>query len=378
MIRVANVLIDARHLAGPQQRAIQVGERLLEQDVQTHIVISSIESEAVQERLRDSNLPWTAVRLHRLTRERKHLLGWLFSFPVETFALTRLLRRIRPDIVHVNGVWQVKGVLAGRLAGAKVVLHLNDTVVYALLKRLYLLVAPLANGFIFAAERSRDMYTSIRRYPAKPQSLVPAPVNVERFKPDSQESSTLLGSANGPCILTIGHVNYVKGIKDFVKMAGAVLEVRPDATFHVIGKLMDSQQQYIDQVRALIAELPEGAVTLHGSSNDIPALLKAADVYVCSSISEASPMAVWEAMAMKVPVVSTDVGDVPVYIKDGVNGFVVPVGDTGAMAEKVLHLLDRPALAEQFGEASREVVLKHFSLQTVVQKHWEAYRALLG
>lgn len=378
MIKVANIHVDARHLAGPQQRAIQVGEGLLDRGVRTWVVVSSVESEEMVERLRNSPLDWSSVPMYRLTRDRRYFFRWLLRLPYETWLLYRELKRITPDIVHVNGVWQVKGVIAARLAGAKVALHLNDTVVYTTLKMLIRLLAPLSDGFIFAAERSRKAYRWVERFAGRPKKVVPAPVNVVRYDPAKTKPSEMIAYAGtGPKVLTVAHISYVKGGVEFVSMAKKVLEVHPDATFHIVGKLMESQQTYIDRVKAMVAELPEGAVTIHGPSDEVPSVMKAADVFVCSSISEASPMSVWEAMSMEMPVVSTDVGDVSRHIRDGENGFIVDVGDVDGLADRVLNLIEDRDKAASFGQAARREVLETLSLDACVERHAAFYRELL-
>ena len=75
-----------------------------------------------------------------------------------------------------------------------------------------------------------------------------------------------------------------------------------------------------------------------GFRGDIPDILSALDAFVLSSVSEACPNVVLEAISMKVPVVATDVGAVTEMISSGRSGFVVPPGDSDAIAEHVITL----------------------------------------
>jgi glycosyltransferase involved in cell wall biosynthesis len=102
------------------------------------------------------------------------------------------------------------------------------------------------------------------------------------------------------------------------------------------------------------------------------------DVYVCSSLAESSPVAVWEAMAMARPVVSTDVGDVPRHIADGENGYVVPVGDHAALAARALRLIEDPALARRLGANARAEVLACFTPARIAEKTLALYRRALA
>ena len=69
-------------------------------------------------------------------------------------------------------------------------------------------------------------------------------------------------------------------------------------------------------------------------------LLKRFDVYVCSSKAESSPISVWEAMSMAKPIVSTSVGDVPLYVQNEHNGYIVEIENTNQWLIVFLNYLE--------------------------------------
>ena len=109
--------------------------------------------------------------------------------------------------------------------------------------------------------------------------------------------------------------------------------------FSIVGQFLDSQKAYFEKLNNLKNDLNLQNVVFYGASHDVRSVLKAADIYVCSSIAEASPMSVWEAMSMGKAVVSTDVGDVSCFIKNDINGFVVPIKNPGLLADRVNTLI---------------------------------------
>ena len=118
-------------------------------------------------------------------------------------------------------------------------------------------------------------------------------------------------------------------------------------------------------------------LVFYGRSSDVASVLKAADIFVCSSVSEASPMSVWEAMSMARPIVSSNVGDVAKFIKDRENGFVVPVKNPAALAEKAGMLIENRDLRRIFGEKARDVAIQYLDVEICVRKHAEFYRQVM-
>ena len=110
-----------------------------------------------------------------------------------------------------------------------------------------------------------------------------------------------------------------------------------------------------------------------GFVEDIPKLLSRIDVFVCTSIKEASPTSVWEAMAMGKPVVTTDVGSVSQHIINGVSGYVVPIGDIKALAQKVNYLIENVEHQTLMGKEAIKVVKNRLSVKAAAEKHAYIY-----
>jgi glycosyltransferase involved in cell wall biosynthesis len=107
-------------------------------------------------------------------------------------------------------------------------------------------------------------------------------------------------------------------------------------------------------------------------------VLNSADVFVCTSLYEASPTVVWEAMSMAKAIVSTDVGDVRIIIENGKSGFVVPTRNPAALAQKIEILLSDPELRRSFGREARNRAKALLDVATCAGLHEEAYRRTLS
>ena len=89
-------------------------------------------------------------------------------------------------------------------------------------------------------------------------------------------------------------------------------------------------------------------------------------------------MSVLEAMARGIPTVATPVGGIPQVIEDGANGFLVKVDDIETLSRKLTTLLENPALRETVGMASRETILRFFSVARSINEMIEVYRSCLS
>lgn len=377
-MKVANVIEEAR-LGGPQRRIAGVAARLQSFGIETVVVGPQLDSEDFERLLEGSGVSYAALPLHGLSTKLGRLLKFGVSFVPEVWRLSSFLRGGGFDLVHVSGgSWQIKGVIAGRLAGLPIVWHLNDTrqplpvrLVFALVSRL------IRTDFIVAGRRVQDYYLS-RGLPDTTRVFeIPAPVDTERFEPNRVQVEPELANHGGMRVITLASVNPDKGLETFVEMAAGVATAEPEAEFWVVGPTHETQTSYRERLDRLIESLNlRGRVRFFGATSDSASVLAAADVFVCTSRAEASPMAVWEAMAMARPVVSTDVGDVRLLVESSGAGRVVPVGDAEAAAEAVLELLRDPALRRAMGGRARATAEKHLSLGRCVDRHRAAYRSV--
>ena len=146
-----------------------------------------------------------------------------------------------------------------------------------------------------------------------------------------------------------------KDLSTFLRAARTMLERKPDAMalrFFLVG---DGPQR--GALEALATELGiAGQVTFTGYRKDAVDLLADFDLLMMSSRTEGLPLTVYEAFASGVPVVSTAAGGIAEVVRDGDSGFVVPVGDADALAERALRVLRDDTLAERLRREAFAIV----------------------
>jgi glycosyltransferase involved in cell wall biosynthesis len=133
------------------------------------------------------------------------------------------------------------------------------------------------------------------------------------------------------------------------------------------------------ELRLLAARLGlEESVLFTGVRRDVPALLPAFDVSCLSSVHEGVPLAAIESMAAGIPMVVTDCGALRDMIIDGEQGFIVPVGDSSAMAERLLALADDTKLRERLGVSARSRVEQMYRIEQTARGYEDLLVSLVG
>ena len=140
--------------------------------------------------------------------------------------------------------------------------------------------------------------------------------------------------------------------------------------------LLPGQPIRLEEYKQMVAErgIAEN-VDFLGYRRDINKLVGLSDLSVASSFQEGLPINLIEAMAMGNPIVATDVRGNNDAVEDGVNGYLVPVGDSGMMAEKILELMNDREKLRAFGKNGLDMV-KDFSTESVNREMLTIYSNL--
>ena len=377
-IKVANIILDGR-FGGPQNRILWVAERLKKYGIETVVIIPKKDSEFFYSKLVEKNIRVRRINLHRLTKHKSHLIGWFLFFIPELFFIYKFLEKEHIKLVHCNNSWQIKGVLAAKIAGAKVIWDLRDTRTVRIIKILFdILSRFFCDGFIVAGNKTKQYYLNNERLKAKKIIEIQAPVDTSYFNPDHSVKDKVIAKSPGIKITTVGNINPDKGFEYFIEVANILTKKYKNLYFYIVGAYLDSQNKYSEKLKWQVSKYNLKNLFFYGRSDNIPSILKATDIFLCTSVTEASPTAVWEAMAMEKAIVSTDVGDVSRYLKDGVNGFIVPPKDVKALAEKVSILIEDEKLRVKFGKLARAVAVKELDVAICADKHRRFYLGILG
>jgi glycosyltransferase involved in cell wall biosynthesis len=169
----------------------------------------------------------------------------------------------------------------------------------------------------------------------------------------------------------VGRVFRVKNLPMLMRAVKLLIDRGVDLELRVAGEGPES-----DNVRALADALRLGdRFSLAGFVEDVPAFLRALDVYALSSDIEANPNALLEAMSVGLACVSTDVGNVRDLLDEGRSGVLIAPGDEAGLAQAIEALLRDPERRCSLGDRARDRILSRYSQARMFEKYEALYRA---
>jgi glycosyltransferase involved in cell wall biosynthesis len=298
--------------------------------------------------------------------------------------LTAELDRERPDLVQANGSDTLKyaSLAKRRLRAPWPLVYRNIGTASQWLRypaqRLWIRwLLRRVDGVASVSEASRRDFLRAYRVPASRVVMIPIGTECGDLASRDERRSRLVRAAgidgDPPIVVQVGSFTAEKNHRWMVEAFARVLERRPDARLVLIG---DGPLMSV-VTAAVAARGLDGPIRFLGAREDADELVGGADLLVLPSLTEGLPGVVLEAAAREVPAVANDVGGVREVIEDGRTGYVVPVGDQAALVDRVVGLLEDPALARRMGAAARTRICERFDLRHVVDAFERWYRELL-
>ncbi len=378
-IRVMRI-IARLNIGGPAIHVTLLTERLRPPDFECTLVCGHIE-------LHEGDMAYLAEQ-HGVAPLYVAELGRALSplrDVVTLFKLWRLMRRIRPDIVHTHTAKAgFVGRLAAALAGVPVRVHTfhghifrgyfgrYKTTLFLWLERL---TARLSDRLITISPGLIDELANVYRVaPAEKFTNIPLGLELQPYAEMPRHQGDFRAQfdipAHAPLIGIIGRLVPIKNHALFLQTAARVLQQRPDARFVIVG---DGELRGALEAQVEALHLRE-AVIFTGFLSDLRPVYSDLDALVITSDNEGTPVSIIEALAAGVPVVSTAVGGVPDLLHHGDYGRMCPSGDAEGLADAVLAALD-DATTDQ--RAIQAAIIAQYDISRLVRDLAALYRELL-
>ena len=303
--------------------------------------------------------------------------------------MARVLRELKPDIVHTRNLSALEGQFVAAWCGVPARVHgehgrdvfdlHGKNRKYNLLRKL---ARPLVHRYIaLSRDLQRWLIDTVGVTPSRIAQIYNG-VDIERFhvRDGLRHEFGPPGFADGEHIV-VGSVGRMAAVKDFPTLVRAFLDViaaRPELRAR-LRLVIAGDGQSRQTCQALADQAGAGDIVwLPGERADVPELMRNFDLFVLPSLGEGISNTILEAMASGLSVVATRVGGNPELVEEGVTGRLIPPGDPKALAQALLDYVDDPARINRQGRAARARVEANFSMDAMVRGYLGVYDEVLA
>lgn len=381
LLKVLNIIEEGR-FGGPQHRILKVAKKLKSDAITTVVVFSNYDSKPFAKALDNNEISYHSIPLHRLAKGIRHLIRFTKNFSKEVKSIQTIIRSEKPDLIHCNGSWQFKGVIAAYRENIPCTWHLNDTYMPPYVKGVFnYFYKKYQPHTIASCQRSVDFY--LKNLPLssplqKVKHIIYPPVDTNIFHPSQNTNRHNLLNTETVNIVTVANINPVKGYETLIK---AIIELNctmSEKKIHLycVGKRLENQKRLNAYIEQLIENNKVDNITFLGARSNVSDILRESDIYVCASKTESGPMSVFEALSTGLPVVSTDVGDLRIVFEKYKCGTIVPVDDVATMAKELQKCITDHNYRDMLSRNARQAAIQEFDLQKCAALHLEHYRTI--
>ena len=355
-------------VGGAEQVLLALAKRLPDYGVQPSL--ACLRPGPLMEKAAQLGLPVSAFQEHRI-RELGKVIGGIRW-------LTKLVRKVQPDMIHSSHAAHLYSGPASRMTGVPELWHIHDYPYKPdLIDRLQWRIS--CQRVLFTTERVKSGYPQLSAGPhsvVAPTCVDPAVLQTTPIDPDIRRKH---GLPEGPLFMTVARLQEHKGHRYLIDAIPEVLKSCPNAIFAIVGKANGREQEsYRDSLRALCEKLGIAkSVRLLGyvADPDLYSLYRSATALVHPALSEGFGLTLLEAMAMGLPVIAAAADGPRELITQGQNGWLVPIADSESLSAAIIKLVSDAGTQEALSRGGREFAAV-MSVDRMVKQTVDVYRQM--
>ena len=309
-----------------------------------------------------------------LWKKIRYLLGYI-SFP---FRFYFLVKKIKPNvIINEEPKMLLAQVLVSKISSIPFILHMHKELKF---KENFNFTKFIYQNTFFISESKNTIKNNLGL--VNPQIInknnkIPIIPVTSPFKSSNSKRNKKKQTDNIINIGTIGRLVSEKNFKQIIEISRIINEktsLKYNITIVGDGPLYDSLKKEIKMNNL------ENKIFLIGeiSFKEIYNFLNGLDIYIQTSISEAGPITVKEAMLCSLPVISSSVGNIPDIIDNEVNGFIVPVNNSKYFSDVLINLMEmNKHNKSKIGSRAKKTIVEHFSIKKIAQDYFNIINDVL-
>ena len=360
-------LSDGR-VGGPQVRIVRVHTAMNKDGCPVETIVASPSTQPA-DYFRRTGMRHLMMTWHKPSAERPFFTGlaWLFSgLWIDVAACRKIMREYSDAIVHVNGAILLGAALAAIFEKRIWVWHLNDTSVPRFLAFIVRILLSLGKGKAIAASNAVVSYYRLEKF----TEVVYPPVEIT--------DDHVRISLDSPIIRLGVMANFSpgKGLERVIEAFAIAHKTTSNLRLFIAGRILENKRWYFEALQQQISELGiEASVEFSGFVSAPLDWMDSLDIFLFSSQSEAAPVALIEALACGLPIISGDIPPTREIL--GGCGILTPLGDAEAMAKAIVELAGNPQLRRELGEKAEKRGRSVFSASAIARQYCEIYSEIL-
>jgi len=306
------------------------------------------------------------------------------------FIIARIIKKIQPDIVHVNALQDLAPVFIAvhmrAINGHKpaIIAMSHNPLSWGQAKSVWLnskYIKYFSDGFVALATTHKNQLLQLGIHSDK-VTVIPNPYDPAQVKTNL---SFIKDEANKPKefykVTYVANVCERKAQDVLINAASQILNKHPEVKFELIGKVIPGEEAYLTKLKSLIKDHGlEESVYLRGEVpyKDVLTSLHECDVFLFPTLAEMMPRAVIEAMVIGKPVIASGVDGILDLIQNRKTGILVQPGNISELSSAVTELIENPNLAYDLGKAGQKYILEYCSPERVGREFRDFYQLILN
>lgn len=371
-IKVCCIDEDGRY-GGPQSRMIDVYKNLNFNKFNCEFILPP-NMKIFKKKLKKIDAKFYEIDITRLSSDFFLFLKYVIFLPLEILILIKFFKEKKYDLIQVNGVPHFKSAIAAKLTNIPMVWVIEDSYSPKIIVSIFKMIVKFCDAkIIYLSQKVYNFYLKDTDIKRNNLYKIMSPTNAEYYKKKKFKIKKQLN------ICSVSGIIKVKDPETFLNVAKEVISKHENVNFLFVGRGTKSESSYNKKIKNIYDSLDtkfKKKIIFLGMKLDIKKILQESDIFLCTSKSEGGPIAVWEAMSMSLPVVTTKVGGTIEYIKDSYSGYLCNLGDYKGISQNISKLINSFKLRKKFGIRSRKIVERFLDSKVISKKYQKVYESV--
>jgi glycosyltransferase involved in cell wall biosynthesis len=322
-----SVIFEDSRYGGPHSQFCNLA-KILKTKVNFKILISNLESNFFEKKLNNINIKYQKKKIFFLSSNKKNIINYFIFFLKDIILIIHILNKNNSEYVYLPGGSSCfKSVIASLLLKKKIIWHIHDAHSNFCLRFIFLVLSIFVWKIIFASKKSFDFYPNYLGQ--KKIKILQSAVFKKHIK-----RKILKKKMN---VALVANFNPIKNIELFLKIVN-MYKNNKKFFFYLIGQVWNTKADYYLKCKKIIENNDIKNLKIY---NKIPnKFYNKIHLLLCTSLSESSPLSLWEAVSANIPIITTDIGDIKILNKKIKFAYVINKKNPTLFYDKINYLFN--------------------------------------